>query len=108
LRSASVERFDQTLTLNWRVLARAEMNLPSLRSFAGTAPESSTSRNRFFRDRSQGGRRPQETFLKAFAQMKSFAGLGSMEGWLTRIANQYLFEYFARGQAKTGAGDGRI
>jgi RNA polymerase sigma-70 factor, ECF subfamily len=24
--------------------------------------------------------------LKAFAQMKSFAGLGSMEGWLTRIA----------------------
>ena len=28
----------------------------------------------------------QETFLKAFAQMKSFAGRGSMEGWLTRIA----------------------
>ena len=24
--------------------------------------------------------------MKAFAQMKSFAGLGSMEGWLTRIA----------------------
>jgi RNA polymerase sigma-70 factor (ECF subfamily) len=24
--------------------------------------------------------------LKAFAQMKSFAGRGSMEGWLTRIA----------------------
>ena len=42
--------------------------------------------HRFFRDRSQAEDAAQETFLKAFAQMKSFAGLGSMEGWLTRIA----------------------
>ena len=28
----------------------------------------------------------QETFLKAFAQLKGFEGRGSMEGWLTRIA----------------------
>ena len=28
----------------------------------------------------------QETFLKAFSQLKSFEGRGSMEGWLTRIA----------------------
>jgi len=42
--------------------------------------------HRFFRDRSQAEDAAQETFLKAFAQMKSFAGTGSMEGWLTRIA----------------------
>jgi RNA polymerase sigma-70 factor, ECF subfamily len=42
--------------------------------------------HRFFRDRSQAEDAAQETFLKAFAQMKSFAGRGSMEGWLTRIA----------------------
>jgi RNA polymerase sigma-70 factor (ECF subfamily) len=28
----------------------------------------------------------QEVFLKAFTQLKSFEGRGSMEGWLTRIA----------------------
>jgi RNA polymerase sigma-70 factor, ECF subfamily len=42
--------------------------------------------HRFFRDRAQAEEAAQETFLKAFAQMKSFAGRGSMEGWLTRIA----------------------
>ena len=42
--------------------------------------------HRFFRDRGQAEEAAQETFLKAFAQMKSFAGRGSMEGWLTRIA----------------------
>jgi RNA polymerase sigma-70 factor, ECF subfamily len=42
--------------------------------------------HRFFRDRSQAEEAAQETFLKAFAQLKSFAGRGSMEGWLTRIA----------------------
>lgn len=41
--------------------------------------------HRFFRDRSQAEEAAQETFLKAFAQFKSFAGRGSMEGWLTRI-----------------------
>jgi RNA polymerase sigma factor (sigma-70 family) len=42
--------------------------------------------NRFFRDRGQAEEAAQETFLKAFAQLKSFEGRGSMEGWLTRIA----------------------
>jgi len=42
--------------------------------------------HRFFRDRSQAEEAAQETFLKAFAQLRSFAGRGSMEGWLTRIA----------------------
>ena len=42
--------------------------------------------HRFFRDRSQAEDAAQETFLKAFAQLKSFEGRGSMEGWLTRIA----------------------
>jgi RNA polymerase sigma-70 factor (ECF subfamily) len=42
--------------------------------------------HRFFRDRSQAEEAAQETFLKAFTQLKSFEGRGSMEGWLTRIA----------------------
>ena len=42
--------------------------------------------HRFFRDRGQAEEAAQETFLKAFAQLKSFEGRGSMEGWLTRIA----------------------
>jgi RNA polymerase sigma-70 factor (ECF subfamily) len=42
--------------------------------------------HRFFRDRGHAEEAAQETFLKAFAQLKSFEGRGSMEGWLTRIA----------------------
>ena len=42
--------------------------------------------HRFFRDRSQAEEAAQETFLKAFTQLKRFAGRGSREGWLTRIA----------------------
>jgi len=42
--------------------------------------------HRFFRERSTAEEAAQETFLKAFAQLKSFEGRGSMEGWLTRIA----------------------
>ena len=41
---------------------------------------------RFFRERSLAEEAAQETFLKAFAQLKSFEGRGSMEGWLTPIA----------------------
>jgi RNA polymerase sigma-70 factor (ECF subfamily) len=42
--------------------------------------------HRFFRERGLIEEAAQETFLRAFAQLKSFAGRGSMEGWLTRIA----------------------
>ena len=42
--------------------------------------------SRFFRERSQVEEAAQEVFLKAFTQLESFEGRGSMEGWLTRIA----------------------
>jgi RNA polymerase sigma-70 factor (ECF subfamily) len=42
--------------------------------------------HRFFRQRSLVEEAAQEVFLKAFTQLKSFEGRGSMEGWLTRIA----------------------
>jgi RNA polymerase sigma-70 factor (ECF subfamily) len=42
--------------------------------------------SRFFRQRSQVEDAAQEVFLKAFTQLGSFEGRGSMEGWLTRIA----------------------
>lgn len=41
--------------------------------------------SRFFRQRSLVEEAAQEVFLKAFTELKSFEGRGSMEGWLTRI-----------------------
>lgn len=41
--------------------------------------------NRFFRQRALVEEAAQEVFLKAFQQIKSFEGRGSLEGWLTRI-----------------------
>jgi RNA polymerase sigma-70 factor (ECF subfamily) len=41
--------------------------------------------SRFFRQRSLVEEAAQEVFLKAFTQLGSFAGRGSMEGWLTKI-----------------------
>jgi RNA polymerase sigma-70 factor (ECF subfamily) len=42
--------------------------------------------SRFFRERTQVEDAAQEIFLKAFTELKSYEGRGSMEGWLTRIA----------------------
>ena len=42
--------------------------------------------SRFFRQRSIVEEAAQEVFLKAFTQLGSFEGRGSLEGWLTRIA----------------------
>lgn len=41
--------------------------------------------SRYFRQRELVEEAAQEVFLKAFTQLDSFAGRGSMEGWLTRI-----------------------
>ncbi|HZE72407.1 MAG TPA: sigma-70 family RNA polymerase sigma factor [Pyrinomonadaceae bacterium] len=41
--------------------------------------------SRFFRQRSLVEEAAQEVFLKAFTELGSFAGRGSMEGWLTKI-----------------------
>jgi len=42
--------------------------------------------SRFFRQRSLVEEAAQEIFLKAFSELGSYEGRGSMEGWLTRIA----------------------
>jgi len=42
--------------------------------------------SRFFRQRSQVEEAAQEVFMKAFTELSSYEGRGSMEGWLTRIA----------------------
>lgn len=41
--------------------------------------------SRFFRQRTLVEEAAQEVFLKAFTELSSFEGRGSMEGWLTRI-----------------------
>jgi RNA polymerase sigma-70 factor, ECF subfamily len=42
--------------------------------------------SRFFRRREQVEEAAQEVFLKAFTELDSYEGRGSLEGWLTRIA----------------------
>jgi RNA polymerase sigma-70 factor, ECF subfamily len=42
--------------------------------------------SRFFRERTLVEDAAQEVFLKAFTQLESFEGRGSLEGWITRIA----------------------
>lgn len=42
--------------------------------------------SRFFRQRSLVEEAAQEVFLKAYTQLGSYEGRGSLEGWLTRIA----------------------
>jgi RNA polymerase sigma-70 factor (ECF subfamily) len=42
--------------------------------------------SRFFRQRSIVEEASQEVFLRAFTQLATYEGRGSMEGWLTRIA----------------------
>jgi len=42
--------------------------------------------SRFFRQRSLVEEAAQEVFLKAFSELGSYEGRGSLEGWLTRIA----------------------
>ena len=42
--------------------------------------------SRFFRQRSLVEEAAQEIFLKAFSELGSYEGRGSLEGWLTRIA----------------------
>jgi RNA polymerase sigma-70 factor (ECF subfamily) len=41
--------------------------------------------SRFFRQRSQVEEAGQEVFLKAYTQLSSFKGLGSFEGWISKI-----------------------
>src|SRR3989442_15986501 len=41
--------------------------------------------SKFFRQRSLVEEAAQEVFLKAFTELDSYEGRGSMEGWLTRI-----------------------
>ena len=50
------------------------------------SPRVFSTASRFFRQRSLVEEVAQEVFLKAYTQLGSFEGRGSMEGWLTRIA----------------------
>ena len=50
------------------------------------SPRVFSTASRFFRQRSLVEEAAQEVLLKAFTQLGSFEGRGSLEGWLTRIA----------------------
>jgi len=78
--------YEQTSDLELARQARAEDESAFAEIVRRYSPRVFHVAHRFFRDRGQAEEAAQETFLKAFAQLKSFAGRGSMEGWLTRIA----------------------
>ena len=78
--------YEQTSELELARQARAEDEGAFAEIVRRFSPRVFHVAHRFFRDRSQAEEAAQETFLKAFAQLKSFEGRGSMEGWLTRIA----------------------
>src|SRR5205809_4447115 len=78
--------YKQASDLELARLARAEDESAFAEIVRRYSPRVFHVAHRFFRDHSQAEEAAQETFLKAFAQLKSFAGRGSMEGWLTRIA----------------------
>ncbi|HEY2960933.1 MAG TPA: RNA polymerase sigma factor [Pyrinomonadaceae bacterium] len=50
------------------------------------SPRVFSTASRFFRQRSLVEEAAQEVFLKAYTQLGSYEGRGSLEGWLTRIA----------------------
>lgn len=54
--------------------------------------------NRFFRQRALVEEAAQEVFLKAFTQLKSFEGRGSLEGWLTRITTNTCLNLLRSGR----------
>ncbi len=78
--------YEQTSDLELARLARAEDESAFAEIVRRYSPRVFHVAYRFFRERSLAEEAAQETFLKAFAQLKSFEGRGSMEGWLTRIA----------------------
>ena len=65
---------------------RMATSLPLRRLCGGIAREYSASRAGFSGSERLVEEAAQEVFLKAFTQLGSFEGRGSLEGWLTRIA----------------------
>jgi len=85
-RALLANRYEQTSDIELARQARAEDESAFAEIVRRYSPRVFHVAHRFFRDRGQAEEAAQETFLKAFAQLKSFEGRGSMEGWLTRIA----------------------
>lgn len=56
--------------------------------------------SRYFRQRELVEEAAQEVFLKAFTQLDSFEGRGSMEGWLTRITTNTCLNMLRSAKSK--------
>lgn len=59
--------------------------------------------SRFFRARSQVEDAAQEIFLRAYTRLGDFAGRGSLEGWLTRIATTTCLNLLRNAQRRPEA-----
>jgi RNA polymerase sigma-70 factor, ECF subfamily len=63
--------------------------------------------SKFFRQRSVVEEVAQEVFMKAFAQLESYEGRGSMEGWLTKITTNTCLNMLrsSKGRPETTVSD---
>jgi RNA polymerase sigma-70 factor (ECF subfamily) len=77
---------EQTSDLELARLARAGDESAFAELMRRYSPRVFRVASRFFRDRSLVEEAAQEVFMKAFTELKSYEGRGSMEGWLTKIA----------------------
>lgn len=77
--------YDQGSDLQLAQLARAGDEAAFAEIVRRYSPRVFRFASRFFRQRSLVEEAAQEVFLKAFTQLGSYEGRGSMEGWLTRI-----------------------
>jgi len=64
------------------------------------SPRVFSTASRYFRQRSLVEEAAQEVFLKAFTQLGSFEGRGSLEGWLTRIATNTCLNMLRAGKRR--------
>ncbi|HJR05870.1 MAG TPA: sigma-70 family RNA polymerase sigma factor [Pyrinomonadaceae bacterium] len=77
--------YEQTGDLELARLARAGDEAAFAEIMRRYSPRVFRFASRYFRQRELVEEAAQEVFLKAFTQLDSFEGRGSMEGWLTRI-----------------------
>src|SRR6185295_18951851 len=77
--------YDQGTDLELAQLARAGDEAAFAEIVRRYSPRVFRFASKFFRQRSVVEDAAQEVFMKAFTQLSSYEGRGSMEGWLTRI-----------------------
>jgi RNA polymerase sigma-70 factor (ECF subfamily) len=92
--------YEQTEDLELARLARAGDESAFAEIMRRYSPRVFRFASRYFRQRELVEEAAQEVFLKAFTQLGSFEGRGSMEGWLTRITTNTCLNILRSSKSK--------